>query len=173
LRYAEGIGWGEMKQELFAFLDDHLREARENYNRIIQDPGFIESELQKGALKAREYTVPFMDRLRAAVGIMPVGAVVASQASKTKVKKELTPEEQAKAEAGKAKALAIAKQREAEAQAAIDKQVQSIQNQWQAAGGSAEALAQLCTQLEDEISQAKKKTRKQLQQVLQAVRELA
>jgi tryptophanyl-tRNA synthetase len=172
-RYAEGIGWGEMKQELFAFLDDHLREARENYNRIIQDPGFIESELQKGALKAREYTVPFMDRLRAAVGIMPVGAVVASQASKTKVKKELTPEEQAKAEAGKAKALAIAKQREAEAQAAIDKQVQSIQNQWQAAGGSAEALAQLCTQLEDEISQAKKKTRKQLQQVLQAVRELA
>ena len=93
--------------------------------------------------------------------------------SKTKVKKELTPEEQAKAEAGKAKALAIAKQREAEAQAAIDERVQTIQNQWQAAGGSAEALAQLCTQLEDEISQAKKKTRKQLQQVLQAVRELA
>ncbi|MDP6969084.1 MAG: tryptophan--tRNA ligase [Gammaproteobacteria bacterium] len=173
LRYAAGIGWGEMKQELFTFLDDHLSEARNNYNRIIADPGYIEAELQKGAHKAREYTVPFMDRLRAAVGIMSVGAKVQVQAPKAKAKKDLSPAEQAKADAGKARAMAIAKQREAEEQAAVAQRIEAVNAQWQAKGASAEALAELCMQLEGEISQAKKKTRKQLQQVLLAVREFA
>ena len=172
-RYAEGIAWGDMKRELFEFLNDHLHGARDNYNRIIADPGFIEAELQKGAAKAREYTVPFMDRLRAAVGIMPLNDNVQVSTAVSKAKKQLSSEEQAKADAGKAKALAIAKEREAQEQALVSQRVAAIQGQWQADGGTPESLAEYCLQLEQEISQAKKKARKQLQQVLQAVQALA
>jgi len=173
VRYAEGIGWGDMKRELFEYLDDHLQEARGNYNRIIADPAYIEAELQKGARKAREYTAPFMDRLRASVGIMPLDSQVQVSVAASKVKKELTAEEQAKADAGKARAMAIAKQREDEAQAAVDGKVAAIKDQWQVQGGSADVLAELTAQLEVEVSQAKKKQRKQLQQVLAAVQALA
>ena len=173
VRYAEGIAWGDMKRELFEYLNDHLQEARGNYNRIIADPAYIEAELQKGAHKAREYTAPFMDRLRAAVGIMPLDSQVQVSAATGKAKKELTAEEQAKADAGKARAMEIAKQREAEEQAAISAKVEGIKAQWQAQGGSADALAELTAQLEAEVSQAKKKQRKQLQQVLAAVQALA
>lgn len=171
-RYADGIGWGEMKGELFEFMNDQLQESRDNYNRIIADPAYIEAELRKGANKAREYTVPFMDRLRAAVGILPLDGQVVEKASQAKAKKELTAEEQAKADAGKARAMEIAKQREAEEQAAIAKRVDEAKAQWQSNGGTDEALAAICDQLEEEISQAKKKAKKQLQQVLQGVQQL-
>ena len=109
--YANGIGWGDMKGQLFEYLNDYLSPARKRYDEIITDPAYIESELQKGAAKARAQSEPFMQRLRSAVGIMSlVGDLGAKQAS-TKAKKELTQEEQAKVNAGKAKAMEIAKQR--------------------------------------------------------------
>ncbi|NNC65652.1 MAG: tryptophan--tRNA ligase, partial [Gammaproteobacteria bacterium] len=47
-RYAEGIGWGEMKQTLFEYINDHIKPAREEYQRLIDDPAMVEQELQKG-----------------------------------------------------------------------------------------------------------------------------
>jgi len=68
-RFAEGIGWGHLKQELFEYLNDHLASAREEYERLIAAPDHIENTLKNGAERAREIAVPFMAKIRDAVGI--------------------------------------------------------------------------------------------------------
>jgi tryptophanyl-tRNA synthetase len=71
-RYAEGIGWGQAKQELFEYLDAHLAGPRAEYERLLADPGHVERVLQQGAGRARAITVPLVERVRAAVGIRPL-----------------------------------------------------------------------------------------------------
>ncbi|RKR04463.1 tryptophanyl-tRNA synthetase [Kushneria sinocarnis] len=68
-RYAEGIGWGEAKNELFEYLNAQLAEPRERYQALLEDPGHIERVLQQGAERAREETTVMLDRLRSAVGL--------------------------------------------------------------------------------------------------------
>ena len=68
-KFAEGIAWGQAKQELFEYIDAHLSEARGEYERLIADPGHVEAELQKGAARAREISVPLFDKVRDAVGL--------------------------------------------------------------------------------------------------------
>ena len=68
-QYADGAAWGTLKQELFEFLDDELKAPRAEYERLVADPAFMEEQLLRGAEKAREHTVPFMETVRRAVGI--------------------------------------------------------------------------------------------------------
>ncbi len=68
-RYADGIAWGEMKQVLFEYINDHLKPAREEFNRLIADPAVVEAELKRGAEKARAVSAPFMQDIRHAIGI--------------------------------------------------------------------------------------------------------
>ena len=68
-RYKEGISWGEMKNILFEYLNEHLKFYRKDYQQFINDPTEVERELRKGAEKAREISVPFLDQIRSAVGI--------------------------------------------------------------------------------------------------------
>lgn len=72
-RYARGIGWGEMKQELFEHLNACLAEPRARYEELLRAPDHIEQVLQEGAAKARDCSVPLLRRIRQAVGIRPVG----------------------------------------------------------------------------------------------------
>lgn len=72
IRYAEGIGWGEMKSVLFEYINEHIAPARERYEALLQAPEHIEAELQAGAEKARAISVPFMQDLRKAVGIAKI-----------------------------------------------------------------------------------------------------
>jgi tryptophanyl-tRNA synthetase len=67
--YAEGIGWGDMKQRLFEYINDHISPARNEYDRLMADPGIVEAELKKGAIRARELAVPYLDEIRSAIGI--------------------------------------------------------------------------------------------------------
>ncbi len=67
--FENGIAWGEAKKQLFELINDELAPAREKYNQLLQSPDHIESVLLKGAEKAREYTVPFLAKLKDAVGI--------------------------------------------------------------------------------------------------------
>ena len=71
-RFAEGIAWGEAKKMLFTLINDELAPARERYNALMDDPGFIEAELLKGAGKAREVASRLMSQVREAVGISPI-----------------------------------------------------------------------------------------------------
>ncbi len=71
--YAEGIAWGQMKQKLFEYINDHIKPARDEYERLIADPAVVEAELRKGAEKAREISVPYLAEIREAVGIRRLG----------------------------------------------------------------------------------------------------
>jgi tryptophanyl-tRNA synthetase len=73
LRYAEGIGWGEAKEQLFEYLDGHLRGARAEYQRLMADPGHVEQVLREGAARARAIAAPFLADIRHAVGIRRLG----------------------------------------------------------------------------------------------------
>jgi tryptophanyl-tRNA synthetase len=72
-RHAAGAGWGELKQELFAYLDAHLAGPRGEYERLMADPGHVERVLRAGAVRARELATPFLNNIRHAVGIRPLG----------------------------------------------------------------------------------------------------
>jgi tryptophanyl-tRNA synthetase len=71
-RYAEGIGWGEMKQVLFERINAELAPARAEYERLIAAPAQVEELLRAGAGKARAVSRPFIEEIRAKVGIRPL-----------------------------------------------------------------------------------------------------
>jgi len=72
-RYADGIAWGEMKQALFEYINDHVRDAREEYDRLMAAPGHVEAVLRQGAEKARAVSRPYLDEIRTRVGLKPLG----------------------------------------------------------------------------------------------------
>jgi len=74
-KYAAGIGWGEMKQTLFEYLNEHLRAAREEYYRLLEAPDHVEAVLRKGAEKARAESGPYLAEIRGRVGIRPLATV--------------------------------------------------------------------------------------------------
>lgn len=67
--FADGIAWGEVKQQLFELINAELAGPRQRYEELIANPAEVEAILQQGAEKARAYSQPFMQRLRDAVGI--------------------------------------------------------------------------------------------------------
>ena len=68
-RYKEGIAWGTMKLELFEYINEILKDPREKYNDLMKNPGDIEAILKNGAIKAREFSVPFLEKIRKTIGI--------------------------------------------------------------------------------------------------------
>lgn len=68
-RLEEGVGWGDAKQELFEYLDAHLEGPRAEYEKLMNDPGHVESVLQAGAEKARGHSTALISKVREAVGI--------------------------------------------------------------------------------------------------------
>lgn len=72
-RFAQGIAWGTVKQELFELIDAQLAEPRQRYEELMRHPEHIEAVLRAGAAKAREISVPFLERIKRAVGISPLG----------------------------------------------------------------------------------------------------
>ena len=72
-RYRAGIGWGEMKNFLFEFLNGQLAGPRQEYERLLEAPDYVESVLQRGAERAREVSRPFMNEIRTAVGVRRLG----------------------------------------------------------------------------------------------------
>lgn len=70
--FADGIGWGDAKQQCFELINGELAGARSAYEELISEPARIEDRLQVGASRARELTMPFMRELRNAVGIRPL-----------------------------------------------------------------------------------------------------
>ncbi len=71
-RYADGIGWGDLKKFLFEYLNDELKDKREEYNRLMADPAELDRILAKGAEKARAHSAPFLADIRHKIGISPM-----------------------------------------------------------------------------------------------------
>lgn len=68
--YAKGIGWGDVKKELFNVMNAFLEEPREKYNELIAKPEKVNEILRSGAEKARQKSVPFIKEIRGKIGLM-------------------------------------------------------------------------------------------------------
>lgn len=79
--FAEGIAWGDAKQQLFAVIDAEIAPMRERYNALMADPARIEAILQAGAVKARAIATPLLRELRHAVGLRNLGSVLPAQSN--------------------------------------------------------------------------------------------
>jgi tryptophanyl-tRNA synthetase len=81
-----GIGWGEVKQQLFELVETSIAPARARYQFFIANPGEVEAILQAGASKVRAQSQPFMARLREAVGLRALNSL-APKAAKAELRK--------------------------------------------------------------------------------------
>lgn len=68
-RYLQGgMAYSEIKGELFELLEQNFGPARTRYDEYMQDWGYLDQVLQKGAEKARKVATPLLERIRKAVG---------------------------------------------------------------------------------------------------------
>ncbi len=68
--FADGIGWGDAKGQVFARIDAEVAPLRERYDALVADPAAIERQLRDGATRLRdEVASPFLRTLRHAVGL--------------------------------------------------------------------------------------------------------
>jgi tryptophanyl-tRNA synthetase len=91
--FADGIGWGDAKQKLFARVDRELEPMRGAYHDLMANPARLEDILQAGAIKARQQSKPFLAELRSAVGLRRLGgsAAAAADSSATPQRKAALP----------------------------------------------------------------------------------
>lgn len=69
-RYAAGgLGYGHSKAELFDKFWEHFRPQRQRREELLADPGYVESVLEKGAVRARATAQETMAEVREAVGL--------------------------------------------------------------------------------------------------------
>ncbi len=71
--FANGIAWGEAKRQLFELVNEQLREPREKYLQLLENPAEVEAVLQQGARKARQQSSALIAKVRSAAGIRPLG----------------------------------------------------------------------------------------------------
>jgi len=156
-RYEEGIAWGEVKRELFEFLDDKLTAPRERYNALLNDLGYVEKILHEGAEKARAYATPFLEKVRIASGIRPLTYVPAQTSDSESAKKEKSAEELARIEEGRRRAIL--------------KQVQHLIDRVTEADDKAAEAGRVIDEKASEVEQLKKKAKQKAQNELDILRE--
>ena len=157
-KFANGIGWGDAKKELFEYLDSYLTKPREEYNHLMHDLAYVEQQLHKGADKARSYAAPFLEQVRNAVGIRPLtwqgNSTVQAEEKK---EKEQSAEQIARAEEGRRRAILMQ----------LKPLLERVSN---ADDSSAEAKL-LIAEKEAEVESLKKKAKQKAQNELDLLRD--
>lgn len=64
-----GMSWGDAKEALFNRIENEIGPMRIKYEALMADPSKIEAILQEGARKARALAIPFIAKIREAVGL--------------------------------------------------------------------------------------------------------
>ena len=64
-----GMAYSQIKNELYELLEAEFADARENYNRYMDDWPYLDEVLLQGAEKARKISVPKIEQVRTAVGV--------------------------------------------------------------------------------------------------------
>lgn len=67
--YIQGIGWGEVKQELYQVMEAYLAEPRHHYRRLMADRDEIDAILAQGAEKARAQARPMLNTVKHKTGV--------------------------------------------------------------------------------------------------------
>jgi tryptophanyl-tRNA synthetase len=65
------LRWGDFKPRLAEALVEHLTPIQINYERITEDPTYLDSVLAEGADKANESATRTLDNCRQAMGFTP------------------------------------------------------------------------------------------------------
>jgi len=71
--FANGIAWGEAKRQLFELVNEQLKEPREKYLQLLENPAEVEAVLRQGADRARQSSSALIADVRQAVGIRSLG----------------------------------------------------------------------------------------------------
>lgn len=66
---AGGVGWGELKNQLFEVLNAELGPRRERYDELMKPGSELDKYLAEGAVKARERAGRVLRSVRSAIGI--------------------------------------------------------------------------------------------------------
>jgi tryptophanyl-tRNA synthetase len=64
-----GMGWGELKNQLFEVLNTQLSPLRARYNTLMDPQSELDALLAAGAEKARKRAAPVLSHVRKAIGI--------------------------------------------------------------------------------------------------------
>jgi tryptophanyl-tRNA synthetase len=67
---AGGYGYGHAKARLGELINETFDEARQRYDKLMADPGYITDVLREGGRKARQVAEATMQRVRDAAGIV-------------------------------------------------------------------------------------------------------
>ncbi|QTD46605.1 tryptophan--tRNA ligase [Ottowia testudinis] len=86
--FADGIAWGDAKQQLFERIDAEIGPMRARYEHLMAHPEEVEQLLLRGAEKARALATPFMRELRRAVGLRPLQASEQAGQARAAIKTE-------------------------------------------------------------------------------------
>ncbi len=78
--FADGIAWGEAKQQLFERIDREIAPMRAHYAELMATPEQVERTLLAGAEKARAEATPYLRQLREAVGLRALSSALAPAA---------------------------------------------------------------------------------------------
>jgi tryptophanyl-tRNA synthetase len=73
--FEAGLAWGEAKKRLFERVNDEIAPARDEYDRLMANPGEVETILREGAERVRPESVTLLDKVRRAVGLRPFTVV--------------------------------------------------------------------------------------------------
>jgi len=70
--YKDGIGWGDVKKDLFAIINNEILPIREKYTELKDQPNFLNDLFSDGARKVRPQAQELVGELREAVGISKI-----------------------------------------------------------------------------------------------------
>ena len=70
--YADGIGWGDAKKELFTVMNQEITPVRERYFDLSQQPDLLNDLFADGARKVRPQAQELIKKLRDLVGISKI-----------------------------------------------------------------------------------------------------
>lgn len=63
-----GMGWGHAKKELFVAINDQIKDARSDYDRLRSDEAKLLAILDTGAARAKEVAITQLNKIRHALG---------------------------------------------------------------------------------------------------------
>ncbi|MEE5089480.1 tryptophan--tRNA ligase [Xanthomonas euvesicatoria] len=79
--FADGIGWGDAKQQLFERIDQEIAPLRTRCEALMAEPAKIEAILRAGGARLRaRYATPLLAELRNAVGLRDLSSQAATAA---------------------------------------------------------------------------------------------
>ena len=70
--YKDGIGWGDVKKDLFTIINNEILPIREKYNELNNQSNYLNDLFSDGARKVRPQAQELVGKLREAVGISKI-----------------------------------------------------------------------------------------------------